>query len=213
MKKRRVTIHLLRHGKTAGNLRHSYVGRKTKEGLSEDGILELQEIREQHAEEFQRFYDAIRENRMEYFSSPMKRCIETGAVVFPEMAPTVLEGMEEMDFGDFEGKNYEELNGNPEYQSWIDSGGVSKIPNGESREEFITRTREAFFKAVRNCEKEELFIICHGGSLMAILSSLGFGDYFDFQVGNGEGYRIEIEIEEDKIDAISYDSLFPGVPT
>ena len=59
MKKKK--IYLLRHGKTAGNLRHSYVGRKTNEGLSEDGILELQEIREQHAGEFQRFYDAMRE--------------------------------------------------------------------------------------------------------------------------------------------------------
>ncbi|MCR5144115.1 MAG: histidine phosphatase family protein [Lachnospiraceae bacterium] len=211
MKKRK--IYLMRHGKTPGNLRHSYVGRKTDEGLSEDGILELQEIRLHHAEDVQSSYEAMRENRMDYLSSPMKRCIETGVVLFPKLTPSILMGMEEMDFGDFEGKNYEDLNGNLEYQSWIDSGGISKIPNGESREEFIDRTREAFMNAVRNSDKEELFIICHGGSLMAILSSLGFGDYFDFQVGNGEGYRIEIEIEGDKIDAISYDSLFPGLPT
>ena len=42
---------------------------------------------------------------------------------------------------------------------------------------------------------------------------LGLGEYFSFQIGNGEGYRIEIEIEEDKIHGISYERLFAGLHT
>ena len=36
--------------------------------------------------------------------------------------------LEEMDFGDFEYKNYHELNGNAAYQAWIDSGGTDCLP-------------------------------------------------------------------------------------
>jgi len=46
----------------------------------------------------------------------------------------------EMDFGAFEGHNYQELSGDPAYQRWIDSGGTLPFPEGESREEFIRRS-------------------------------------------------------------------------
>ena len=44
-----------------------------------------------------------------------------------------------MDFGEFEGRNYAQLNGDPRYQAWIDSGGTLAFPGGESREAFIAR--------------------------------------------------------------------------
>ena len=49
-----------------------------------------------------------------------------------------------MDFGQFEGKNYEELKDNPDYQKWIDSNGTLPFPGGESREQFIRRSMEGF---------------------------------------------------------------------
>ncbi len=49
-----------------------------------------------------------------------------------------------MDFGQFEGKNYEELKDNPDYQKWIDSNGTLPFPGGEPREQFIRRSMEGF---------------------------------------------------------------------
>ena len=46
-----------------------------------------------------------------------------------------------MNFGSFEGKTYFDLNGNEDYQRWIDSGGTLPFPDGESRAEFITRCK------------------------------------------------------------------------
>lgn len=211
--KRQMTVYLLRHGKTPGNSRRAYVGRASDESLSEDGIRELKRIRVEKRSEILRLYERILEKRCKYCVSPMKRCIETGEILFPKITPVVLSGLEEMDFGIFEGKNYKELDNCGEYQSWIDSGGSEKIPKGESREDFIVRTMETFRGAVRSCSAGEMIIVCHGGSIMAILSSLGLGEYFSFQIGNGEGYRIEIEIEEDKIHGISYERLFAGLHT
>lgn len=51
-----------------------------------------------------------------------------------------------MDFGAFEGHNYQELAGDPAYQRWIDSGGTLPFPEGESREEFIRRNVAGYEK-------------------------------------------------------------------
>ena len=123
----------------------------------------------------------------------------------------------EMDFGQFEGKNYEELKDNPDYQKWIDSNGTLPFPGGEPREQFIRRSMEGFdwmmsdilIKSEKNtriqngtetqdlknnCETEiPVVAVVHGGTIMAVLSSLTGGEYFDFQVKNGEGYETVLE--------------------
>ena len=45
-----------------------------------------------------------------------------------------------------------------------------------------------------NCETEiPVVAVVHGGTIMAVLSSLTGGEYFDFQVKNGEGYETVLE--------------------
>ena len=51
-----------------------------------------------------------------------------------------------MDFGEFEGKNYIELQKDPNYQAWIDSNGTLPFPGGESREAFIKRCEQGFYR-------------------------------------------------------------------
>ena len=60
--------------------------------------------------------------------------------------------LQEMNFGDFEYKNYHELNGNAAYQTWIDSGGKTAFPNGESREQFCRRCAEGFRECLADCK-------------------------------------------------------------
>ena len=89
-------ILLIRHGKTPGNRQRRYVGR-TDEGLSEEGIFQLR----------QRTYPPC-----DFLvSSPMRRCLETAEVLYGGQQVHICPGLEEMDFGEFEYKNYEELKG------------------------------------------------------------------------------------------------------
>lgn len=67
------------------------------------------------------------------FASPMKRCIMTAEAIYPNQEMILCEGFKEMDFGDFEGKSYEELKDNPDYINWIESGGEIAFPNGERK--------------------------------------------------------------------------------
>ena len=165
---------LIRHGETKGNREHRYIGCRTDESLSEEGILQLQG----------KIYSPARL----VFCSPMKRCLETAALLYPGVPVKIIPDFRECDFGDFENKNYAELNGRPDYQAWIDSGGEIPFPNGESREAFAARCVSAF-EGIQG-QKEDCALIAHGGTVMAIMEAFARpqGSYYDFQVKNGCGF-------------------------
>ncbi len=178
-----ITLVLIRHGATKANMEHRYLG-KTDEVLSKEGEMQLYEYKKMG------FFPNIDF----LFSSPMKRCVQTAEILFPELKPVEIEEWKEMDFGVFEGKNYLELQGDKRYQEWIDSNGTLPFPEGESREEFISRCDKGFRRMIGKLKpiKEEGYktvgIIVHGGTIMALLSKYDKGDYFDYQVPNGKGF-------------------------
>lgn len=118
----------IRHGETDSNRRKSYLG-WTDEPLSVEG-------REVIAQNKKKYPDADF-----IFTSPMLRCRQTKEIIYGNQSCQIIEKWKEMNFGSFEGKTYLELNGNKDYQRWIDSGGTLPFPDGESREEFILRCR------------------------------------------------------------------------
>lgn len=173
---------MIRHGAVKENSEHRYLGR-TDVSLSREGMEELKAKGP---------YPQIGL----LFSSPMKRCLETAAILYPDKSPRIIEEWTEMDFGRFEGKNYLELQGDLEYQAWLDSNGTLAFPQGESREHFLNRCERGLYRMLDQAgscqEKEETSpagLLVHGGTIMALVSRFYGGDYFDYQVGNGEGYR------------------------
>ena len=92
---------LIRHGKTEGNKLARYIG-TTDEPLCQEGIDFL--------------------GKMDYpdihtiYVSPLKRCVQTAEILFPGEPVHIIEELAECDFGEFENKNYRELDGNPKYQ-------------------------------------------------------------------------------------------------
>lgn len=175
---------LIRHGKTYGNTLKRYIGGKTDESLCQEGIRLLQEKSYPKASFV--------------YVSPMKRCRETAALLYPGIPTEVCEKLRECDFGIFENKNYEELNGNPAYQAWIDSNGTLPFPEGESQEGFQKRCGEGFAACVEDAlrhQRTQAAMVVHGGTIMSILSryALPKGRYFQWQIENGEYYQLTIE--------------------
>lgn len=181
-----IVLVFIRHGETRANEERRYLG-KTDEALSEKGI----EILESY--KMQNFYPEV-----EYlFTSPMKRCVETARILYPALCPTVIPEWEEIDFGRFEYRNYEELKDDAQYQEWLCGGGMSDFPEGESRTEFILRCKSGLIRmcnelnrtAGQNAGKTvTVGMVVHGGTIMALLSLYGGTSYFDCQVSNGRGY-------------------------
>ena len=172
---------LIRHGQTQGNLEHRYIGCRTNEPLCPEGIASLQG----------KSYPPA----AKVFVSPMKRCLETAVLLYPDVPTEVVEDFRECDFGDWDNKNYAELNGSADYQAWIDSGGEIPFPGGESRAEFAARCVRAFDELLTRNLQEDCAIIAHGGTIMAIMERYAHpcGAYYDFQVSNGCGFVLNID--------------------
>ena len=195
--KNQLELFLIRHGETASNRERRYLGR-TQEPLSREGRARLFELKQ----------EGIYPEAGIVFTSPMQRCLETAGILYPGKMPIVIPEWREIDFGDFEGKNAGELQGDPRYQAWIDSGGTLPFPGGESREEFIRRCcigLDKMLDMLRNMEigfqnpaasykqvaggSGKVCAVVHGGTIMALLSKFGGGEYFDYQVPCGRGYQ------------------------
>ncbi len=198
-----IELLLLRHGATPSNAEGRYLGR-TNESLAEAGRQELQQKKEK--------YEGLNPDIV--FSGPMARCRETAELLF-EVQPVTIPEWTEIDFGAFEMKNYHDLDGNPDYQAWIDSGGTLPFPGGESREEFISRSMQGLDRMLSVvsalCDAESAMddgerndpgravpvaAVVHSGTIMSIMSTLTGGEYYDFHTKNGEGYRLCLTTDE-----------------
>lgn len=174
-------IIFIRHEKTIGNIEYRYIGR-TDQPLCNDGINDIKSHKYPYA-------DIV-------ICSPMKRCIETAKLIYPDKNAVIYDDLRECDFGDFEGKNYIELSRNINYQKWIDSIGVIPFPNGESQEIFKQRSVKTFDKAVfDNKSCGSIVFVVHGGTIMAVLEkySVPKRDFYDYQVKNGCGFVTEFD--------------------
>ena len=169
-------ILLIRHGMTTGNLEKRYIGR-TDEPLCSAGLAALKQCSYPPC-------DIL-------VSSPMKRCLQSAEILFPEQKAHICCAFRECDFGDFEGKNYSELRGDPQYQKWIDSGGMIPFPNGESPAEFRARCCDGFLTTINKySDASRIAFVVHGGTIMAILSqfALPHRDYFDWMTDNAHSW-------------------------
>ncbi len=130
-------------------------------------------------------------------ASPMLRCRQTAEILFPDQPLQVETDFRECDFGAFEYRNYVELQGNPDYQRFIDTCGQSEFPGGEQPGEFRQRCRNAFegwlpvFSRVQAAA-----LVVHGGTIMSVMEcfAVPHRDYYCWQVENGRGYAAELVI-------------------
>jgi alpha-ribazole phosphatase len=166
-----LAIYLYRHALTEGNRGGRYIGCKTDEPLCEEGILEAKSKRDLSIKKV--------------FSSPMKRCTDTAKLIFPNAEISVIEDFREIDFGEFEGKNFEDLKENSDYSNWVNAFCEPAPPNGESLAKFNKRVRAAFDKI--SATEKDIFIVTHAGVIMSIMSYLHpEKPYYEYKIANCE---------------------------
>lgn len=180
-------IHLIRHGKTKGNVDGKYVGR-TDIPLVEDGRQELKELCEKYKYPY---VDKV-------FVSPLLRCRETADIIYPNHPDlTVVDDIIEYSFGDFEGKTFEDLKDDEAFQKWLKNSLENAPTNGENMDEFTMRCTRGFDNIVNIMMKSgqtDCAIVTHGGVIMNIMSNFALPKkgYYEWLVGNGRGYTLRI---------------------
>lgn len=154
-------IHFIRHGLTDGNSDGRYIG-VTDLPLSDSGIDELEAVRVK---------GELPETSL-VFTSPLKRCLETCEVLFPDIEPIEIPELREFNFGDFENKKASEIEDNPQYIEWI--SGRACPPNGENSQDFVRRIALGLNKMIRKMMEMEVFeatAVMHGGVMMTLFST------------------------------------------
>ncbi len=179
-------IHLIRHGATDANFLGQYIGCKTDLPLAPEGLNELRMLKENLE------YPSIER----LYSSPLLRCRQTGAVLYPDMEVVPVEDLREYDFGSFEGKTAAELEGDPKFISWA-SGKLSAPPYGEENTDFIKRLCLGLNKIVLDMINDgitESAVIMHGGAIMMLLGATAVPQHksVEWTADNGRGYSIRI---------------------
>ena len=169
---------MLRHGKTPGNLQKRYIGR-TDEPLCAEG--------EQQA----RAVGAVQSVPLVYVS-PLLRARQTAEIAFPDARQIVVPDLREMDFGDFDNLNFQELSDNPDYRAWVEGNCEARCPHGESKDDFSRRTANAIRALLRHAfdqGDDQVIVVAHGGTIMAAMDSFtcGKGSYYSWHVENCEG--------------------------
>lgn len=176
-------IYLFRHGQTPGNAASRYLG-VTNEPLSELGIETAQTAGCDPTVE-------------EVLVTPLLRTQMTAAILFPNARQVVCPGLREMDFGVFEGRSAREMSDDPDFRWWVEQTRcMGPCPHGEARMVFQHRVCAAFRREVEKAMKakaERLYLVVHGGTIMAVMSRFARpeADYFDWRLGNCQGYRCE----------------------
>ncbi len=167
-------ITIIRHAMTAGNSKKHYNGR------TDEDILETPKC--------------ISEDTGIVYVTPLRRTSQTASGMFPNKTQVVVSGLTEMDFGEFEGKSYKDMENLPSYREWVEGGCVGLCPGGESRKIFCERVKSAFLEILDSSDGEDLLFVVHGGVIMAIMHSFcPRGDYFSTMCDNCCGYEFDID--------------------
>lgn len=179
-------LSILRHGRTEANAEGTYIG-VTDLPLSAEGKEELLEKYETKA------YPRVQK----VYSSPLLRCTQSADILFPDRLMQTVEGLREMNFGDFEGKNVKELAQNEGYKKWLKGGIDNCPPNGESLRDMVIRTYRALQEILQDMMNEGLThcgVVTHAGIIMNMLACFGLPKMkpMEFATEVGEGYEILI---------------------
>ena len=180
---------IMRHGATPGNVRRQYVG-ALDHPLSEEGRA-------------QALAAGIHPEIGRVFVTSLRRSHETAAICFPQAEQIQIEGLQEMNFGVFAGRTADEMVDDADYRAWVDGMCEGRCPGGESRDEFTERICTAMTGLVRSLLDEGArreIIVAHGGTLMASMSAFAVDhaerSYFEWHVGNCEGYRVDVHLDD-----------------
>ena len=183
-------IVLIRHGQTAGNALGRYIG-ATDEPLSEEGLLKARAVTPDLSIET-------------VYVTPLLRTVQTASILFPQAERVIVPGLREMDFGAFENRSWKDMENDVSYRAWVDSGCTAPCPGGEGMAGFAERVGRCFYKLVQNAAaegRETVYIVAHGGTLMAVLSLFAEDKqpYYSYGANNLTGWEAVARFEGDTL--------------
>ncbi|MDD7719328.1 MAG: histidine phosphatase family protein [Eubacteriaceae bacterium] len=223
-------IFFIRHGITVGNLNSWYYG-ATDLPLAQEGIDKVTRMAAAGC------YPEFAEDAG-YYTTGLIRTEHTLELVVGPREHRQIPKLQEMRFGEYECKGFEELKDDPVFLEWgYDKTGDVALPGAETLNQFKNRIKEGLDELIGYHRLTELahrhdgnpahsVMFCHGGVISAIMTHLFPEDNcttWDWMPDPGEGYIVTFEnsdpvsyekivdttVESKKEEDLSFDGLLP----
>ncbi|WP_447556024.1 histidine phosphatase family protein [Vreelandella sp. EE22] len=183
-----VELVVVRHGITAWNLERRYQGQRDIELLLPDAQAGLDALYQALKEET---FDAI-------YSSDLTRCRQTLDWIQPDVDKSLVYQeirLRELDFGEYEGKVYDDLKDQPHYRAWIDSVGELRIPGGESAQDLRDRLDAWLEEVAGNARAHghrRVLAVTHGGVIRELRRRFETVSFWEATVSQATGRRLTL---------------------
>jgi probable phosphoglycerate mutase len=138
-------------------LGRTLTGRRPNVGLNDAG--------REHA---QRLATRLRRGRpAAVLSSPLERCLETATPIARACGVSLepSEALHEIDFGDWSGRSFEELHGDPAWAFWNACRGAACCPGGES----MLQAQARIVRRLERLPAGDVVMVSHGDVIKAAL--------------------------------------------
>ena len=172
---------LLRHGETEGSRNGLYYGAADIPVLPES----LEELKKRAAA-------GVYPTGKRYYTSGMLRAEQTLRAIYGDVPFTVLPGLREMDFGDFEMRAYAgDLEHDPQFIVWCEDSEHNMCPNGESAPQVLARNLAAIQTVID--PGEDAVCVIHGGVTSGLMMHWFGGTRYDWSPLPGTGFQITFD--------------------
>jgi broad specificity phosphatase PhoE len=142
-------VHLLRHG-AHGDVGRRLTGRLEDGGLTNEG--------RQQAERAARLLSDTPPSAI--YASPRRRTLETAAILSQAFGVPVTktDALDEIDFGDWAGQSFEDLDHDPRWHEWNRHRSTARCPGGETMVEAQGRALAFAFEVAARHEEPPLLV-------------------------------------------------------
>jgi probable phosphoglycerate mutase len=106
------------------------------------------------------------------YSSPTERArVTAGEIAEPhELGVRTVEGLDEIDFGQWSGARFSDLEGDEDWQRWNEERGSARCPGGESMNEAIQRAGSALEEIANSHDGETVAVVTHCDIIRGLLA-------------------------------------------
>ncbi|MBB6283266.1 histidine phosphatase family protein [Geobacillus subterraneus] len=186
---RRLAITFIRHGMTELNRQQVYIG-WTDAPLAAAERVRLRRLKPKLPMAVDRIV-----------SSDLRRCRETAILLFGgRPADWWTSEWRELSFGDWEGKTFAELAGEPAYRRWLEAPFSAAPPGGESYDAFQARITQALAETIALAARSgarHIAVITHGGPVRLMLAQYApvSRSFWEWDVPFAGGYTLDSTLE------------------
>ena len=143
-----------------------------------------------------KFFDNLPKNIERIFSSPSKRCTDLLECMNLEFSKR--KELKELDFGDWEGRKWSEIN-KAELNTWMNDFIYKSPKNGEKMIDLYNRVID-FTKNIFTMNLSKVLFVTHAGVIRALLSKgleISLEDTFNIKINHDEIFSFRVNYQKE----------------